>query len=391
MRQRADSKYFQAFITQRNAVKYELVTNYRSKRNLVDFANGFAATIRNRLKVAPISAFQQDNGSIRLFRYQNKHLITPLLEDLRHTGLSGATCVLTKTNDEAFQIAGLLRLQGMPVRLIQGTEDFQLINLLEIRGFLHYLKLEDATTVIHEDIWEMAKKALKQNFPASSVLEMVFGLIGAFESVNGKRRYKSDLLEFVRESKMEDFYKATGETIFVSTIHKAKGKEFDNIFLLLEDFNTNTDESRRQLYVALTRAKKNLTIHTNVSCFDHFQVADVVHVEKQDQYTPPARIARLVGYKDLYLGYFSYVQHRIQKLTSGDALKIHAAGLSNQNNELVLKFSHHFLQELERYKNLGYEPIEAKVHFIVIWKHAQRGEDTRVVLPEIVFGKVGVS
>jgi ATP-dependent DNA helicase RecQ len=381
----ADSKYFQAFITQRNAVKYELVTNYRSKRNLVDFANGFAATIRNRLKIAPISAFQQDNGSIRLFRYQSKHLITPLLEDLRHMGLSGTTCVLTKTNDEAFQIAGLLRLQGMPVRLIQGTDDFQLINLLEIRGFLHYLKLEDATTVIHEEIWEMAKKALKQNFQASSVLEMVFGLIGAFESVNGKRRYKSDLLEFVRESKMEDFYKATGETIFVSTIHKAKGKEFDNIFLLLEDFAVHTDESRRQLYVALTRAKKNLTIHTNVSCFDHLQIGEMVHVEKTDQNIQPARISRLVGYKDLYLNYFSNVQSRVKKLTSGDTLKVQGEGLANQKGELVLKYSQHFLQELERYKNLGYEPVGAEVHFIVIWKHSESGVDVRVVLPEMVF------
>lgn len=168
---------------------------------------------------------------------------------------------------------------------------------------------------------------------------------------------------------------------------KAKGKEFDNVFLLLEDLNTNKDESRRQLYVAMTREKKNLTIHTNVSCFDHFQVADVVHVEKNDQYTPPARIARLVGYKDLNLGYFSYVQHRVQKLISGDALKIHAEGLTNQNNELVLKFSHHFLQELERYKNLGYEPVEAEVHFIVIWKHAESGEDIRIILPEMVLGR----
>jgi ATP-dependent DNA helicase RecQ len=381
----ADSRHFQSFITEKNAVKYELVTNYRSKRNLVDLANAFSSTIRNRLKDTPISAFQQDNGSIRLFRYQNKHLILPLLEDLKRSSLSGTTCVLTKTNDEAFQIAGLLRQQGMPVRLIQGSEDFQLFNLLEIRGFLHYLKLDEATTVIDEEIWEMAKKELKQKFQSSSALEMVFGLIGAFESVNGKRKYKSDLQEFIRESKMEDFYKATGETIFVSTIHKAKGKEFDNIFLLLEDFAIHTDESRRQLYVAITRAKKNLTIHTNISCFDHLPIAEVVHVEKTDQNTRPARIACLLGYKDLHLGYFSYVQSRVKKLASGDPLKVQQDGLANEKGELVLKYSQHFLKELERYKNLGYEPVEAEVHFVVIWKHQESEKEIRVVLPEMVF------
>jgi ATP-dependent DNA helicase RecQ len=68
---------------------------------------------------------------------------------------------------------------------------------------------------------------------------------------------------FIRESKLEDFFNDNGETIFVSTIHKAKGKEFDNVFLMLENFNPATDEAKRQLYVAMTRAKKNLTVHLN--------------------------------------------------------------------------------------------------------------------------------
>jgi ATP-dependent DNA helicase RecQ len=387
----ADSRYFQAFITERNAVKYELVTNYRSKRNLVAFANAFAATIRNRLKAVPISAHQEAEGRIRLFRYRNKHLISPFLEDLQQTGLSGTTCVLTKTNDEAFQIAGLLRLQGMPVRLIQGTEDFQLINLLEIRVFLHYLKLDEEPKVIHDEVWKAAKDKLQQKFQSSAVLELVMAFIGAFESVNGKYKYKSDLREFVQESKMEDFYKASGDTIFVSTIHKAKGKEFDNVFLVLEDFPVHTDESRRQIYVALTRAKHNLTIHTNVSCFDQPPYAEVIQVPQTDQYAPPARISRLAGYKDVYLNYFSQIQPRILQLRSGEKLKLHASGLANQQGDLVLRYSQHFLQELERYKGMGYVPVEAEVHYILVWKGEKHEVEIRIVLPEVVFGRGGAS
>ena len=38
---------------------------------------------------------------------------------------------------------------------------------------------------------------------------------------------------FLTESKIEDFIDVDSETIYVSTIHKAKGKEFDKLALEL--------------------------------------------------------------------------------------------------------------------------------------------------------------
>ncbi|HEX2955487.1 MAG TPA: ATP-binding domain-containing protein [Chitinispirillaceae bacterium] len=65
------------------------------------------------------------------------------------------------------------------------------------------------------------------------------------------------------DAKLEDFITTNGETIFVSTIHKAKGKEFDTVFIMLNGCNPDTDDKRRQLYVAMTRAKHKLSIHLN--------------------------------------------------------------------------------------------------------------------------------
>jgi ATP-dependent DNA helicase RecQ len=39
----SDSKYFQNFLNFESVAKYELVENYRSKNNLVEFANQFAS------------------------------------------------------------------------------------------------------------------------------------------------------------------------------------------------------------------------------------------------------------------------------------------------------------------------------------------------------------
>src|SRR5690606_34877435 len=123
--------------------------------------------------------------------------------------------------------------------------------------FLTQLNLEDNVFIISEDAWISAKRELVKKFGSSDKLELCKNLIKDFETTNPKRKYKSDLEVFIRESKLEDFFREDGETVFVSTIHKAKGKEFDHVFLMLENFNLATDEAKRQVYVAMTRAKQN--------------------------------------------------------------------------------------------------------------------------------------
>src|SRR5690606_14403012 len=78
---RASSKYLEEFIEVNQATKYELVENYRSKSNLVDLSNHFAATISHRLKDSPIIAKQVENGKIKIVRYKHGHLIMPLVND----------------------------------------------------------------------------------------------------------------------------------------------------------------------------------------------------------------------------------------------------------------------------------------------------------------------
>jgi superfamily I DNA/RNA helicase len=102
-----------------------------------------------------------------------------------------------------------------------------------------------------------------------------------------------------------------GETIFVSTIHKAKGKEFDNVFVLLDNYNAATDEAKRQLYVAMTRAKRNLTIHLNTALFDNFSVENLEYFKDTIPYEPPKQLVMHLTFKDIWLDYFAYRQHII--------------------------------------------------------------------------------
>ena len=172
----ASSKYLESLIVEKQAVMYELVENYRSKGNLVDFTNQFSRIIPHRLKHTPIIPVQSDNGKVKLLRYKSNNLIAPLVDNILSEDLAGTTCVLTKTNDEALQITGLLLKNGMQAKLIQSNEGFSLYNLLEVRFFLSRLNLSDGVYVIFDDDWANAKRKLVEKFSGSLNLEICMNM-----------------------------------------------------------------------------------------------------------------------------------------------------------------------------------------------------------------------
>jgi ATP-dependent DNA helicase RecQ len=383
----ASSKYLEQFIHVNKAVKYELVENYRSKSNLVYFTNQFVKSIQHRLKDTPIIPKQTDNGKIKLVRYQSDNLTTPLVHEMLNTGLAGTTCILTKTNEEALQITGLLLKNGMQAKLIQTNDGFNLYNLAEVRFFLSMLNFADDVFIISDDIWDAAKRELFNKFSKSNKLEICTNIIRDFEATNPKKKYKSDLEVFIRESKLEDFFNDSGETIFVSTIHKAKGKEFDNVFLMLENFIPTTDEARRQLYVAMTRAKQNLTIHLNSNFLDNLSAENLERIEDREIYLPPKELAMHLTYKDVWLDYFINRQYLVSQLTSGDNLTLNGNECLNAKGKSVLKFSKQFVNQIESLKQRNYLPKSAKVNFIVYWKKEGTDEEVKIILPELYFEK----
>jgi ATP-dependent DNA helicase RecQ len=381
----ASAKYLEQFIQVNKAVKHELVENYRSKSNLVEFTNQFVKSIHHRLKNTSIIPKQTDNGKIKMVCYQSGNLITPLVHDMLTTGLTGTTCVLTKTNEEALQITGLLLKHDMQAKLIQTNDGFSLNNLSEVRFFLSQLNLADDVFIISDEVWAHAKQELISKFRNSTKLEVCINIIREFEATNPKKKYKSDLEVFIRESRLEDFFNENGETIFVSTIHKAKGKEFDNVFLMLENFNPATDEAKRQLYVAMTRAKQSLTIHLNSNILNNITAENIESVEDREIYLPPNELVMHLTYKDVWLDYFINKQHLISRFTSGDVLTLNGDECLNSKGQSVVKFSQQFVRQIETMKEKKYELKSAKVNFIVYWLKEGAEQEVKIILPEIHF------
>lgn len=383
----ASSKYLEQFIYDNKAIKHELVENYRSKSNLVTFSNQFVRQIHHRLKETPIIANQTDNGKIKVVRYQSNNLISPLVTDIASADLSGTTCVLTKTNEEAIKIAGLLLKNGIKAKLIQSNDGFSLYNLVEVRFLLDKVDLGADVYTISDEVWDNAKRELLNTFRNSNKLEICLNIIKDFETTNPYKKYKSDLEVLIRESKLEDFYNENGETIFVSTIHKAKGKEFDNIFLLLENFNPATDEAKRQLYVAMTRAKRNLYAHLNADYLNHLAAENLEQIDNFETYNTPDKIAVHATLKDIWLDYFINKQVLVSQLICGEALQVRGDECLNSNGQSVLKFSKLLIKKIEEMELKHYKLKSVNVNFILYWLKEGTSQEIKIILPELYFEK----
>jgi len=385
----ADSKYFEQFMTEKNSVKYELIENYRAKNNLVDFTNQYIEQIHRRMKTSSIASVQKDNGNIQITTYTNDNFIVPFVNKIISTDLSGTTAVLTKTNDEALQIVGLLLKNGIPAKLIQSNDGFSLYDIIEIRSFIEDLSIDKSSPTISLDTWNNAKRKFAKKHKRSSNYHVCKQLLVDFQESNPKIKYRSDFEIFIKESKLEDFLTQKGETIIASTIHKAKGKEFDNVFLMLNNFNPSSDDSKRQLYVAMTRAKQKLIIHYNGNYLNSIKVEEIIHSSNNKNHFIPNHLVYHLTHRDINLGYFSFIQRRLNLLSSGDTLKINEKGLTNLNGEQIVKFSKSFQLVRESLVDKGYLLSESKVRFILLWENNTEnnkdGKELKIVLSELYF------
>ena len=382
----ADSRYMQSFIDDMQATKYEMIENYRSRQAIVTLANHFSKNISRRMKTSPCIAVQKEIGKVQITQYQSENLEIPLLQQLMNTYHGERACVLTNTNDEAARIVGLLTKQGINAKLIQSAEGFRFCNLAEVRYFMKCIDNEASSPVIDDRLWEKAKQITISNYQTSTCIDYLCEFFAMFEKTN-RTKYKNDLVDFVLESNLEDFCGDGNQTVMVSTIHKAKGREFDTVYLLLNKELANTDEKKRKLYVGMTRAKQNLYIHSNTNIFQAIQFQDIDYKIDNNIYPPPSDITIQLNFHDVYLDFFKGKKRLILSLRSGMPLAFEKNELYLQTGEKVACLSQNMRGKLQKWLEKGYLVRSATINYIVAWKGKEETEETAVLLPELVLHK----
>ena len=241
----SDSKYMQSLVNEEGAKLYEMTDNYRSSKAVVDCANRFVQRIPGRMKCNPIQSATGEDGKVITL----KSLLDAEIK------VDGKTAILTRTNEETMQVAYELEQRGLHATIAQSMGGFRFGNLAEVRYFLKQLGKNDIS--ISKERWQDAKQRTLETYASSTCLNVMKHFFADFEATR-QIYYRSDLREYIFESNIEDFIAADDKSVFVSTIHKAKGREFDTTYLMSTIPDGRDVNDMRAYYVGLTRAKQNL-------------------------------------------------------------------------------------------------------------------------------------
>lgn len=390
----SDSGNMKSLITDYGASVYDMMENFRISEAVVSISNNYVKGMSNRLKSAPIICRRSDRGCVRLIHHASLDYEQAIVNEILSGAPGGTVCVLTATNDDALVISALLNKSGRRARLIRSNDGFYLRDLAEFRFFLDTIREFDAAC-LDNDTWTKSAEMVVEHFRGSECLEMFRNCLEAFNEECPGRKYISDFENFLLESRLEDFSKSRSSEITVSTIHKSKGCEYDNVYISLKGLGDITDRERRMIYVGMTRAKNNLSVHfSNVNLFLDKSLQRFI-IEDNTVYGAPMEVLMQLSHRDVVLDIFKGCQDSLPGLLSGTGLFVSGDYLyaeTGGRRVKVLRFSSAFRTQLSRMVSKGYLPVKAKVRFQVFWSYeeptGETGSPTRseimIVLPDLL-------
>lgn len=384
---------------------YTLSMNYRSAFKLIEFANAFRREfLKDALKTQNLQANPRNKQKAFISFTLHKHnlsfkAIAEEVLSLNKENKDLSIAVLMRNNDEVLAMNFELADLGIKAKYILDKEGFKLANLVEFWEFLEYFKKGLSIMQSLKKIYKKYKYSQNLKLFRQALKCFIKGYKQDFltKSLDKNLRHSmlvADFEAFLQELSFDEVEEFKSNVI-VSTMHKAKGKEFDCVFIAInKEFQFNKSVEKRLLYVAITRAKQRLFIHNQQdflthfkSFFDEFKIYD-----KKDE--APLKISYVMGLKDIYLSN-EKVQSNIKKLkrnlVAGDECEVRIEqylGVDYINilceERLVATLSENFRQKLFKKLKQAYKlPQKAKIKYIVKWQK----EGKTQILCEIILKK----
>jgi len=280
-------------------IKY-LLDNYRSTKHIVDAATAVIAKSRERMKkdqslrIDPARREQPPGGAFAKldpFTKGRVHLLDVPPDPLTETNIAlaelqrlnrlqadgaghwGRFAVIAREWSHLEPFAMLCRQQAIPNRMLRNEH---LPDLYKTREGFHLLRLLKGVTrsskrhrvLLGPNVLSRWFKLRYRSSTESVIDHPVRALLASFiqeceSAAPGAKRVVSDLIEALYEYRVEAQNLADRQNAPMSllTAHRAKGLEFDHVLILDGGGWTKaTDDERRLFYVAMTRARKTLTL-----------------------------------------------------------------------------------------------------------------------------------
>lgn len=307
----ANVRFIRQFESDYQARRYHLVENYRSTKHIIDAANRVIASAKDRMKADQALRInharrdQSDGGEhtisdpIAMGRvhilevpHSNWSEVQIALAELErlnqlpsaNIGQWGRFAVIARHWDRLEPMAALCRQRDVPVRLMRDEdqpnlhstrEGFQLLQLLKgrYRNKLRQRVVLKPGTLSRWFRYRFGKAVTALN-PHPTQAPLAQFIVESESAAPGAERVVTDLIESLYEfgSGGKSVSDINGPLMLL-TAHRAKGLEFDHVLIL--DGNgwpDRRDEERRLFYVAMTRARKSLTLCEHIKGSHAFTV-----------------------------------------------------------------------------------------------------------------------
>jgi ATP-dependent DNA helicase RecQ len=266
-----------------------LVENFRSTQNIIAAANHVIQGAAERMKVdhpiridhtrlqdPPGGAWEQvdadSQGRVRLIAAQasaNLQAQVVMQEVRRILGTApgtplGQIAVLARTHDSLQPLRALCDATGMRFELVSSEAARSRVSFMRLReGWqtMQQLPGQRATLVDLPDLqrWLAARLDEEPDNPHwADIAAAVDECAGASQVEHVTAQ---EVLDALHEASEDARRGGHAHALRLITAHSAKGLEFDHVIVMdCRDWRWNGDETRRLLYVAMTRARLSLTL-----------------------------------------------------------------------------------------------------------------------------------
>ena len=146
------------------------------------------------------------------------------------------------------------------------------------------------------------------------------------------------------------------------------------------------EEERRMFYVAMTRARHELQIHTNGGFFDRFRAAASEYIRNRARFSEPEELLLPLTHRDVYLDFYLGRGREIGKLRSGERLIWREGSLYPEKNaaRAAVRLSAACMEKLKQLEQKGYQVCESRIRYVVAWQPAGDKPETMIVLPDLL-------
>ena len=244
-----------------------LVENYRSTKCICDYANGIKMNVPDNYRLKLVS--KKDGPSVierstALPRYpQNISDVTAKDIVLRLKNYEGSTAILCRTNREVSEMIDICidndiqvdssNTQNIDQELMKGAEDIQYFidwsashfNIEKYSDYIRLLEIVKPENKLEWFLMNFGDEAILQNYEK---IKSIQALQNCSDSSG------SDIAKLLKPN----------PSVYVGTIHSAKGLEYDNVILVNVNsklFPLNSEDNLNLYYVGVTRARSNLLIY----------------------------------------------------------------------------------------------------------------------------------